>query len=990
MDTTVCASTLMVPLHGAIGGAATSGTWSTSGTGTFLPNATTLNAKYLPSAADTAANTVTLTLTTNDPIGDCDPAVDMMVVTIDPASIVNAGPDQTICATDTIYLNATLSGVANALVWQKNAAFGTFIGSDTSPNAKYVLNATGQQLSSIKFGVMSNDPGGNVCQGGLDTVQIFINPAAYVNAGNDTSICASTISVQLNGSISGAATSATWTTSGTGTFSPNATTLNATYTPSLADTAANTVILTLTTNDPVGALCGPAVDTKIITIDPASIVNAGPDQTICATDTIYLNATLSGVANALVWQKNAAFGTFIGSDTSPNAKYVLNATGQQLSSIKFGVMSNDPGGNVCQGGLDTVQIFINPAAYVNAGNDTSICASTISVQLNGSISGAATSATWTTSGTGTFSPNATTLNATYTPSLADSAANTVTLTLATNNPSGLCGPAVDTKIITIDPASIVNAGPDQTICPTDTIYLSATLSGVATMLVWQKNVAFGSFVGSDTSPNAKYVLNATGQALSSLKFGVMSNDPGGNVCQGGLDTVEIFIKLAATVSLPPFLCKDSTITVNSTVNGGLAPYSYSWTQTGGTGSVQITNNNDGTATINGINTGKISLEFMVTDANSCTGQAVDSMEVVDCSQFSLTNDSPTGDNFMINDPCTCKGNGDFEDVVWVEPTQAGQSWTVKSIAPFLTGGPAPKGIMAGDALSFNALAGIHAIVFDHVDSSGFSIVVEGPNPPGTMGNVFLPINNICYYPDIAINNLPALVSLGSVPITLTGVVANGAAGTGILTLNPSTPNELQKVDASPTNLIINPASLPLGINTITYSFNAGPPTDKLLSDPGCVSTIQKTFVVASCSCLDVTVTLDANCQFLLTASLISNGGCAGGTVRVMDNNPGNGGLIDCAGVWTYGLFDAFGNIICWGKVTAEDKSAPALICAPASITLDCYDVNYVLNNKLTIGNVGSPQTPTTSSPRPSATATDGRTITNAEGVAGVGDNCQLG
>ncbi|MBK9488694.1 MAG: hypothetical protein IPO07_07775 [Haliscomenobacter sp.] len=73
-------------------------------------------------------------------------------------------------------------------------------------------------------------------------------------------------------------------------------------------------------------------------------------------------------------------------------------------------------------------------------------------------------------------------------------------------------------------------------------------------------------------------------------------------------------------------------------------------------------------------------------------------------------------------------------------------------------------------------------------------------------------------------------------------------------------------------------------------------------------------------------------------------------VRVMDNNPSNGNVIDCAGVWTYGLFDRKGTIsteddvvICWGKVTAEDKTAPKLICAPADITLDCYDVDYVMN-----------------------------------------------
>ncbi|HPH18364.1 MAG TPA: hypothetical protein PLE32_06285, partial [Haliscomenobacter sp.] len=172
----------------------------------------------------------------------------------------------------------------------------------------------------------------------------------------------------------------------------------------------------------------------------------------------------------------------------------------------------------------------------------------------------------------------------------------------------------------------------------------------------------------------------------------------------------------------------------------------------------------------------------------------------------------------------------------------------------------------------------------------------------------------------------------------------------------------------------------------------------------------------TCGCYNVNVTLDENCQFDLTSDLVADGlSCLISTfrvpatgfpfvlysnayVRVMDNDlSGDPGRIDCAGVWTYGLFDRKGTVdtkddvvICWGKVTAEDKTAPRLVCAPADITLDCYDVNYVMNNRLTIGNVGSPQTPTTSSPRPSATATDGRTITNAEGVAGVGDNCQLG
>jgi hypothetical protein len=55
---------------GSVGGGATTGTWTTAGTGTFN-NANALNAVYTPSATDITAGTVTLTLTTNDPAGPC-------------------------------------------------------------------------------------------------------------------------------------------------------------------------------------------------------------------------------------------------------------------------------------------------------------------------------------------------------------------------------------------------------------------------------------------------------------------------------------------------------------------------------------------------------------------------------------------------------------------------------------------------------------------------------------------------------------------------------------------------------------------------------------------------------------------------------------------------------------------------------------------------------------------------------------------------------
>jgi PKD-like domain/Secretion system C-terminal sorting domain len=83
VDKNSCGTTA-VPITGAIGGGATIGTWSSTGTGTFTPNTTTLNVTYNPSAADALAGSVKIYLTTNDPdgAGACVAARDSMIITV--------------------------------------------------------------------------------------------------------------------------------------------------------------------------------------------------------------------------------------------------------------------------------------------------------------------------------------------------------------------------------------------------------------------------------------------------------------------------------------------------------------------------------------------------------------------------------------------------------------------------------------------------------------------------------------------------------------------------------------------------------------------------------------------------------------------------------------------------------------------------------------------------------------------------------------------
>ena len=96
-------------------------------------------------------------------------------------------------------------------------------------------------------------------------------------------------------------------------------------------------------------------------------------------------------------------------------------------------------------------LTVNPTATASAGATQTICAGSATAGLGGTVGGGATGGIWSSSGTGSFAPNATALNATYSPSAADITAGTVTLTLSTTGQLSPCGPATAQVVVTIKP-----------------------------------------------------------------------------------------------------------------------------------------------------------------------------------------------------------------------------------------------------------------------------------------------------------------------------------------------------------------------------------------------------------------------------------------------------------------------------------------------------------------------------------------------------------
>ena len=263
---------------------------------------------YTPSAAERAAGTVTLTLTTTGN-GLCNAVSDQVTYLITPAPTVNAGADQSLCANNAV---ATLNGsfsVATGAVW--SGGLGTY-----SPSASYVnatYTPTAAEISNGSVTLTLTTTGNNNCVAVSDAVMLNFTPAPTVNAGADATVCVNNANVALNGSVS-IATGGVWS-GGAGSFTPNNTTLNATYTPTPGELAGGSLTLTLTSTG--NGNCGVVSDSKLITFSPAPIVDAGLNGSVCANaPAMQLAGSVSGASGAM---RGGGNGTYNPNSSTLNA-----------------------------------------------------------------------------------------------------------------------------------------------------------------------------------------------------------------------------------------------------------------------------------------------------------------------------------------------------------------------------------------------------------------------------------------------------------------------------------------------------------------------------------------------------------------------------------------------------------------------------------------------------------------------------------------------
>ncbi len=461
------------------------------------------------------------------------------------------------------------------------------------------------------MGIISGDDGNGSAYGFLSE----FNSYPFIDAGINDTVCAN-INFPLNGNIGGGDITGVWNTSGFGTFDNPTNDLNNTYIPSALDTLISPIRLILTTT----GNCTVLKDTLSLEVEPAPIVSASADQTLCENNSIAtLAGSIEGGASTGYWASNGT-GTFLPDSSFLNADYVPSSLDISNGSVQLVLYSTNSGS--CLPETDTIEINYTQGPIIDASPQDTVfvCENNSLVNLNGSVSGVSNTGEWSSAGAGVFSPDNLDLNGTYQPSFSDITSGGVWLYLeSTSNQS--CIAAVDSFFIEFTPAPDVDAGAGILSCSNDPAFsLDGVITGATSTGVWSGGN--GSFTSSDTDLNAIYTPTAT---EVSNGFVILTLTSTNNLnCAVESDNVQIeFIAPPIANFSAPDVCLNQPTVFSDFSNAGFGPID-TWQWEFGVNGATSSNQND--TYIYG-SPGVYSVELIVTSNQGCSDTVQETVEV---------------------------------------------------------------------------------------------------------------------------------------------------------------------------------------------------------------------------------------------------------------------------------------------------------------------------------------------------------------------------
>lgn len=459
---------------------------------------------------------------------------------------IEAGPNATVCANTSLPISGVIGGGDVTGLWS-TSGFGNFAAPTNNLINTYVPSALDTLISPINLILTSTGS----CPVQKDTIVLTVDPAPIVSASADQSLCENNAVVTLAGTVSGGAVTGNWTTLGTGDFSPNSTTLNASYIPSPTDISNGSVTLVLVSTN-VGS-CVPESDTMQISFTPAATVDAGPNDTIylCTNNAIVsLSGSVSGVTTTGKWISSGS-GVFSPDNLNMNATYQPSFNDLNAGGIWIYLESTSNG--TCIPVQDSLFVSFTPSPFVNAGTDIISCSNSALVDLNGIVSGGTTTGIWT-GYLGSFSTSDTDLTTTYTPAAGEISNGNLFLTLTSTNNGGCLAVSDVVQIIFVAPPTANFSSSDNCLYNSSS-FTDFSLPGYGTLNSWAWD--FGD-LGTSANQNVVHQYTSPGVYTVELIVGSSVGCSDTNTVQ-----IEIFEIPVAGFSYTTS-CPNNQITVNFT------------------------------------------------------------------------------------------------------------------------------------------------------------------------------------------------------------------------------------------------------------------------------------------------------------------------------------------------------------------------------------------------------------------------------------------
>lgn len=413
------------------------------------------------------------------------------------------------------YYPPTISGVSPASACAGSNTLITISGTNFTSGAiiKFSSNSTATTTFVNSTTLTTTVPAGAITGaitvttsgGSANSSSFTVNPVPTVNAGSPVAaICSGQSTTALNGSFGGAATGAIWSSNAGGSFTPSATSLNASWTPPVG--YSGTAKLYFTSS---GGSCSAAVDsvTQLVNPLPVPAFQGGVAASSCINSVQHFEVQ-SG-QSAYVWTITGVAGTDYTIVSGGTGFYSLDV--QWLSVGSKSVTASFTSVAGCTAAVPaSVNLTVHdlPVTGAISGEDDVCMGSNTSLTVNPTGSGPFT-LNWNSS-----NPSHATVNASGLITGLNSGTSTITCTVTDINGCSAVSAGFEVEI-KARPSAVLNSN-TQTICKGTSISLSGNVTAHG---LWQLTLNNGAVLSGEDDAgfiSIQVPLSSTNYSIVSL------------------------------------------------------------------------------------------------------------------------------------------------------------------------------------------------------------------------------------------------------------------------------------------------------------------------------------------------------------------------------------------------------------------------------------------------------------------------------------------